>query len=109
NRTSDARREYEAVVPVALTGRAALYADIGRLSRVEGDFIRATDAFEARVQLTPDDAAAHRDLGWILLEQGRTDAALVALGIAISLNPLDAQSHASIGRIQLDAGRNADA
>jgi tetratricopeptide (TPR) repeat protein len=41
NRIADARKEYEAIVPVALTGRATLYAAIGRLSHTEGDFARA--------------------------------------------------------------------
>jgi tetratricopeptide (TPR) repeat protein len=109
NRIADARQEYETVVPVALTGSATLYAAIGRLSHTEGDFARATDAFERRLRLTPNDPAAHKDLAWIHLEQDRTEAALAELGAVVAIDPRDAEAHAAIGRIRLDAGLHADA
>lgn len=109
NRVSDARGEYEVVVRAALSGRAQLYAAIGRLSRVAGDFVRATDALERRVQISPNDPAAHKDLAWIYLDQDRTDEALAELSAAISIDPRDAEAHAAIGRIRLDAGLHAEA
>ena len=109
NRVADARQEYETVVSVALTGRASLYATIGRLSRAEGDFARATEALERRLRLTPNDPAAHKDLAWIHLERDRTEQALAALGAAVAIDPHDAEAHAAIGRIRLDAGRHAEA
>jgi tetratricopeptide (TPR) repeat protein len=109
NRISDARREYETVASMALTGRAPLYEAIGRLAYAEGDFARATDAYQRRVQLTPEDTAAYRDLARVHAEQGRTDDALRVLSAAIAIDPRDAQAHASIGRIHLDGGRPADA
>ena len=108
-RVSDARQEYETVVSVALTGGAPLYAAIGRLSRAERNFARATDAYERRLRLTPNDPAAHKDLAWILLEQDRTEEALAALSAASALDPRDAEAHAAIGRIRLDAGLHAEA
>ena len=80
NRIADARQEYETVVAVALTGRATLYAAIGRLAHAEGNFARATEAFEQRLRLTPNDPVAHKDLAWMHLEQDRTEAALEELG-----------------------------
>jgi len=109
NRMSDARREYEAVASVALTGRASLYAAIGRLSRTEGNFAGATEALERRLRLTPNDPVAHRELAWIHLDQDRTEQALAALSAAVSIDPLDAEAHAAIGRIRLDAGLHAEA
>ena len=109
NRSSDARQEYETVVSVALTGRAPLYAAVGRLSRAEGNFARATEAFEQRLQLTPNDPVAHTDLAWIHLEQGRTEQALAALSAAVAIDPRDAEAHAAIGRIRLDTGLHAEA
>jgi tetratricopeptide (TPR) repeat protein len=109
NRIADARREYETVIPLALTGRATLYAAIGRLSHVEGHFARATDAFEQRLRLTPNDPVAHKDLAWIHLEQDRAAAALAALGAAVSLAPRDAEAHAAIGRIHFESGRHTEA
>jgi tetratricopeptide (TPR) repeat protein len=109
NRIADARKEYETVVPVALTGRASLYAAIGRLANIEGDFARATDALVQRVRLTPDDPVAHKDLAWIYLEQDQTDAALEELNAVVTMSPRDAEAHAAIGRIRLDAGLYAEA
>lgn len=109
NRIGDARREYEKVVPVALTGRATLHAAIGRLAHFEGDFARATQAFEERLRLTPNDPVAHKDLAWIYLDHDRTEAALEALGRVVALDPRDFEAHAAAGRIHLDAGRQAEA
>lgn len=109
NRIADARQEYERVVPVALTGRATLYAAIGRLAHFEGSFARATEAFDERLRLTPDDPVAHKDLAWVHLDHDRTEAALEELGLVIALDPRDFEAHAGIGRIRLEAGLHAEA
>ena len=109
NRIAEARQEYERAVAVALTGRATLYAAIGRLAHTEGQFARAAEAFEQRLRLTPNDSVAHKDLAWIHLAQDRTDAALHELALVIALDPRDFEAHAAIGRIRLDAGRHAEA
>ena len=109
NRIADARQEYERVVPVALTGRATLYAAIGRLAHFEGEFARAIQAFEERLRLTPNDPVAHKDLAWVYLDHDRTEAALEELGLVIALDPRDFEAHAAIGRIHLDAGLHAEA
>ena len=109
NKVSDARREYEVVVAVALTGRASLYADIGRLADAEGDFARASDAFERRARLTPNDPVAHKDLAWVHLKQDKTTQALASLGTVVALEPRDAEAHAAIGRIHLEAGLHVEA
>jgi len=109
NRISDARAEYEAVVPVALTGGATLYQSIGRLSRLEGRFAAATEAFAQRVRLIPADAGAHKDLAWTHLEQDHRDEALAEYETARRLNPKDGDAYASIGQIHMDAGRVAEA
>jgi tetratricopeptide (TPR) repeat protein len=109
NRLGDARAEYEKVMSVALTGRASILASIGRLAHTEGNFARATEAFEQRVQLTPKDAVAHRDLAWIHLAQDRTAQALAEFEAAVAIDPRDAEAHAALGRIRLDAGLHAEA
>ena len=109
NRIADARQEYEMVVSVALTGRASIYASIGRLSHAEGDFAHATEAFERRLRLTPNDPLAHKHLAWVYLEQDRTEAALVELDAAVALDFRDAEAHAAIGRLRLEAGLYAEA
>lgn len=109
NRTTEARREYEVAAAMALSGRAPLYAAIGRLSRIEGDFARAAEAYEQRLLLTPGDPRAHKDLARIHLEQGRPQQALAAFSAAVALNARDAEAHAEIGRIHLDTGLPAEA
>src|SRR5688572_13530864 len=109
NMTGDARREYQTVVSMALTGRAPLYAAIGRLARAEGDLASAAEAFERRLRLTPKDPVAHKDVARVYLDQGLTERSLAALQTAIAIAPRDADAHAAIGRIHLDAGRPADA
>lgn len=109
NRIADARQEYEMVVSVALTGRASIQASIGRLAFLEGNFARATEAFEQRLRLTPNDPVARKDLATIYLAQDRTEAALEQLGTVITMDPRDAEVHAAIGRIRLDGGQYAEA
>ena len=107
--SSDAHREYEAALSVALSGRASLYAAIGRTSRAEGNFARAVEAYEQRVRLTPRDPLGHKYLGWIYLEQGRRNEAFAEYETARRLDPADGEAHAGSGRILLDMGRAADA
>jgi tetratricopeptide (TPR) repeat protein len=105
NRVADARREYEAVLPVALAGRGQLYSAIGRLARVQGDFAGALDAFTRRVQVSPADPAAHKDLARLLLDHDRSEEALTELAAALAIDPRDAETHAVIGRIRLNASQ----
>src|SRR5688572_24904632 len=109
NRTGDARREYQTVVSMALTGRAPLYAAIGRLARLEGDLASAAEAFERRLRLTPKDPVAHKDVARVYLDRGLTERSLAALQAAIAIDPRDADAHAAIGRIRLDAGQTGEA
>ncbi|MEP7304348.1 MAG: tetratricopeptide repeat protein [Acidobacteriota bacterium] len=108
-RVADARNEYEAVLPVALAGRAQLYSAIGRLARVQGDFAGALDAFRRRAQLAPNDSVAHKDLARLLLDHDRSEEALAEYAAALVIDPRDAETHAVIGQIHLDAGRSAEA
>jgi tetratricopeptide (TPR) repeat protein len=109
HRVADARREYEAVLPVALAGRGQLYAAIGRLARGQSDFAGALDAFTRRVQIAPNDPAARKDLARVLLDHDRSEEALTEYAAALALDPRDAETHAVIGQIHLDAGRHVEA
>jgi tetratricopeptide (TPR) repeat protein len=109
NRVREARSQYEAILPVALAGRAQIYAAIGRLARREGDFDAALNALRRRAQVSPRDPGAHKDLARVLVEIDRADEALTEFAAALTLDPRDAETHAAIGRIHLDAGHPADA
>jgi len=109
NRVREARREYEAALTGALSGRSLLYLGIGRLAQVEGDFAGAIEAFRHAAQLNPNNGNMHRELAFAYAGQGATDEAFTELVAALLLNPRDAQACADIGRLFLDAGRDADA
>ncbi len=109
DRPAEARREYEAILPVAIGGRGTLYAAIGRLARLEGDYATAAAALTRRVEITPDDAAARKDLARILHQQDRHDAALAELNAALRLDAMDADVYTGIGQIHLEAGRPGEA
>jgi tetratricopeptide (TPR) repeat protein len=109
DRVVEARRQYEAVLPVALGGRGHIYAAIGRLARRQGDFDAALEALRRRTQVSPKDPAAHKDLARVLIERDRSEEAITEFAAVLKLDPSDAESHAAIGRIHLDAGRPAEA
>ena len=109
DRVAEARRQYEAVLPVALGGRGHIYAAIGRLARRQGDFDGALEALRRRTQVAPKDPAAHKDLARVLLDRDRSEEALAEFAIVVALDPRDAEAHAAIGRIHLDAGRPTEA
>ena len=109
NQVSEARREYQSAVAGALAGRSTLYAGIGRLARLEGDFAGAIAAFTTAVRLNPNGAAAHKDLARAYLEQDRPDDAFRELVATVLIDPRDAWAHATVGRLYLDGGKYAEA
>jgi tetratricopeptide (TPR) repeat protein len=109
NHVREARREFEAALAGTLSGRNRLFAGIGRLAQVEGDFAGAIEAFQRAVQLNPNDVNMHREFAFAYAGQGAVDDAFHELIAALLLNPRDAQTFADIGRLFLDAGRDADA
>jgi tetratricopeptide (TPR) repeat protein len=109
NRVPEARREYQAAVTSALTGRSVLFVAIARLSQVEGDATGAIDAFAQAARLNPNDPNIHRELAAVYAAEGRADDAFVELMAALLIDPRDAQTHRLIGQLYLDTGREADA
>ena len=92
-----------------MSGRSLLYAGIGRLAQVEGDFAGAVEAYKRAVQLNPNDVNMHRQLGLAYAAQGAVDEAFTELAASLLLNPRNAEDFANIGRVFLDAGRDRDA
>ena len=60
----------------SLGGAAHVYAAIGRIRHNQLDLDGAVSAYSRRVELTPNDAAAHVDLGDVYRAQDRLDEAL---------------------------------
>jgi tetratricopeptide (TPR) repeat protein len=107
---SSARQSFErAAAAGILAGRGRLYASIGRLAQVTGDFAGALEASQRRARATPNDTFAHTLLGHLYLARGRNDEAFEELVAALLLNPENAGAYAAIGQLYLNSGRHADA
>jgi tetratricopeptide (TPR) repeat protein len=109
NRVADARREYEAALAGALTGRSALQVAIARLAQVDGDASGAIDALAEAARINPNDPNIHKELAAAYAAEGRADEAFCELMAAVLIDRRDAQAHAAIGRLYLDTGRDAEA
>ncbi|HEY1308126.1 MAG TPA: tetratricopeptide repeat protein [Vicinamibacterales bacterium] len=109
NRTTDARKEYQAALSGTLSGRSLLYVGLGRLAQVDGDDAAAIDLLVRAVRLTPNDPLVHRELAGALAAADRIDDAFAELVAALLINPDDVSTTVAIGQLFLDNGRYDDA
>jgi tetratricopeptide (TPR) repeat protein len=92
-----------------LLGMNSVYDTIATLRRARQEYAEATTAFSRRVNLVPNDAAAHRDLGDIFFRQGLDELAWTEFAIAEAMAPRDVATQAALAQLHLRAGRNAEA
>ena len=92
-----------------LVGLDNLYETIGAIHVVEGNFDSAMDALQKRVDVSPNNAEAHRKLGEVYLQQNRADEALGEFLVALLVDPRSAQTYAGIGQLQLQRGKYVEA
>ena len=93
----------------SLAGAAHLYAAIGRIQHNQLDLDGAASAYSKRVDLTPNDAAAHLDLGDVYRAQDRLDEALAEYSIASLLDATSVRALATAAQIHVAAGRDGSA
>jgi tetratricopeptide (TPR) repeat protein len=106
----DAARAFERAAALnPLVGLDNLYETIGAIHVVEGDFDSAIDALQKRVDVSPNNADAHRKLGEVYLQQNRADEALAEFLVALLVDPRSAQTYAGIGQLQLQRGKYVEA
>lgn len=106
----DAARAFErAAAHDPLVGQDSLYEAVGAIHVGEGDFDRAADAFQARVDVSPNSADAHRRLGEVLLQRSRHDEALAEFMAALLIDPGTVRAYAGVGQLRLQQGRYAEA
>jgi tetratricopeptide (TPR) repeat protein len=106
----DAARAFERAAALnPLVGLDNLYETIGAIHVVEGDFDSAMDALQKRVDVSPNNAEAHRKLGEVYLQQNRADEALGEFLVALLVDPRSAQTYAGIGQLQLQRGKYVEA
>jgi len=102
-----ALRSYDAASTLPrLAGDSQVYAAIGRIRHNQLDLDRAASAYQRRVELTPNDAAAHIDLGDVYRAQDRLDEALAEYLVAALLDPTSVRALATAAQIYVAAGRD---
>jgi tetratricopeptide (TPR) repeat protein len=92
-----------------LAGRSHLYRAIARIEHNQLDLDSAVAAYRRRVELTPNDAAAHVDLGEVYRAQDRLDEALAEFSIASLLDATSVRALATAAQIHAAAGRDDSA
>ena len=92
-----------------LLGLNSVYQTIGALARSQQQYDAAIAAFSQRIDLIPNDAAAHHELGEMYFRQSRQSEALAEFTAAVMLNPTRADSHAAMGQVHLRGGNYAEA
>jgi tetratricopeptide (TPR) repeat protein len=102
----DAVRELtQAAALEPLLGLNSIYQTLGSLARAQQEYDRAITAFSTRVDLVPNDAAAHHELGEMYLRQGRHTEALAEFLVAVMLAPSRTETHASVAQVHLRDGQ----
>jgi tetratricopeptide (TPR) repeat protein len=93
----------------SLGGTAHLYAAMGRVQHNQLDLEGAVAAYARRVELTPNDAAAHTDLGDVYRAQDRLDEALAEYLIGSLVDPTSVKALVAAAQIHGAAGRDESA
>jgi tetratricopeptide (TPR) repeat protein len=97
-----ALREFEKAVTFGpLLGLNGLYKIIGALNVDQQNFDAAIDAYARRVDVHPNDAAAHQDLGRIYARLGRHDEARAEFAVVLLLNPDHVDAYAALAQVHL--------
>lgn len=107
---ASALRSFQTAATLPLLGGAAnVYTAIGRLQHNQLDLDGAVSTYSRRVDLTPNDVAAHIDLGDVYRAQDRLDEALAEYSIASLLDGTNVRALATAAQIHAAAGRDASA
>lgn len=102
NEHADAIREFEAALARnPLVGRNGIYQTLGVLHAARQDLAAAVAAYSTRIDLHPNDAAAHYDLGDIYLRQGRDLEALAEFSVSRLLAPGEPKVHVALAQTHL--------
>ena len=105
-----ALRSFQTAVALPLLGGGAhLYASIGRIHHNQLELAGASVAYSRRVDLTPNDVAAHIDLGDVYRAQDRLDEALAEYSIASLLDATNVRALVTTAQIHAAAGRDESA
>jgi tetratricopeptide (TPR) repeat protein len=106
----DAARAFEqAAERNPLVGQDLLYDAIGGIYLAEGDFDKAAAAYQTRVDVSPNNAEAHRKLGDLLQQRNQPDEALAEFMAALLVDPNNVPAYAGMAQLRLQQGKYAEA
>jgi tetratricopeptide (TPR) repeat protein len=104
---ASALRSFQTAATLPLLGGAAnVYAAVGRIQHNQLDLDGAVSAYSKRLDLTPNDVAAHLDLGDVYRAQDRLDKALAEYLIAALLDATNIRALVMAAQIHAAAGRD---
>jgi tetratricopeptide (TPR) repeat protein len=107
---TEAVRELEAsAVFGPVIGADYFYLTLGATHVDRAQFDAAVTAYQRRIEINPNNAAAHRQLGEIYFLQGRHGEALAEFAAATWLDPADARARAAAGQVHVRMLNYADA
>jgi len=102
NKTLEALAEYETAAKLEpFIGSGRLLQAIGALHAAQQSFDAALEAYSARVDVTPNDADAHRTLGYLYSRLDRRDEAFAEFAIALSIAPGLSDVHVAMSQLYL--------
>ena len=99
----------EAATRNPLVGQDSLYDTIGGIYLAEGDFEKASAAYQARVDVSPNNGDAHRKLGDVLQQRNQPDEALAEFMAALLVDPNHVPAWAGLAQLRLQQGKYAEA
>jgi tetratricopeptide (TPR) repeat protein len=109
-RYPEALREFGAAVRFRpLLGLNGLYGNMAALSVDQQNFDVAIDWYGKRVDVHPNDAAAHQDLGRTYARLSRHDEARAEFTVVLMLNPQHVEAYAALAQVHLQDGQYAEA
>ena len=110
NRNDEALKEFEQAVTFGpLLGLNGIYQAMGALAASRQNFDASLAAYTRRVDVHPNDAAAHLDLAETQARVGRDSEALAEFAVALTIDPERAAAYAGQAQAYLRLGRNDDA
>ncbi len=92
----------------SLGNHPVLFAELGRLCWLRGEFHAAQNYLDKALRMAPDDAASHATLGRVYLSLADWHAAWAAFQRAIELHPTDDSLYVDFARV-CDASGDSDA
>ena len=92
-----------------LVGLNGVYQSMGAIAAARQNFDVAIDAYSKRVDVHPNDGAAHQDLGDTYARLSRSDEALAEFAMALTIDTNRAPAYASLAQLYLRQAQYDDA